>query len=237
MEVVGTLYGAAVVLKKIQASVTQSVVGVPQISSAGNAAGITIATTTSLAEAVGINYDTATYVTAQQTDGTSAERVLTVSINPDQMVRAFFSGSASTGAALTIRDVSTASTAGTAITTGDDWSSPTMDEGAVWGYDGANVGQLRKITSVSTTAATVTVPFDYDTVVGDNFLYAPVFPFRRGTVTLTTALTQVRQDIATATNTGAFQCIELFAGDIGAEGRTTSYMIGVFQNHILHPLA
>jgi hypothetical protein len=73
------------------------------------------------------------------------------------------SGGATSDTALSSQTVTTASSGGTAITTAAEWSSPTYDEGVTWGYTGANAGRLRKVTSVSSTAGTVTIPFDYAT--------------------------------------------------------------------------
>jgi hypothetical protein len=86
--------------------------------------------------------------------------------------------------------VTTASSGGTAVTTAAEWSSPTYDEGVTWGYTGANAGRFRKITSVSSTAGTVTIPFDYATAVGDVFLRAPYWPMQTVTIQLTTTLEQ-----------------------------------------------
>lgn len=233
MKVAGTLSGGAPVVKKYQVAASVDNVGVPLLVSAANGAGLAACTTTSTVDMVGINLDTATYVTAQQTDGTSAERTVSMVINPDAIIHARLSGSATEGTALTQFDVTTASTDGLTITTGDAWNSPTYDEGIAWGYDGANAGQQRKITSVDGTSATVTVPFDYDTVVGDNFLRAGVSPMGLQTVQLTTAFQEVDASVAVATNEAEFMVIEVVGNDEGAEGTLTSYVLMVSTDHIL----
>src|SRR5690606_3729539 len=184
-------------------------------------AGVTPCTTTAAADVVGISLDTATYVTAQQTDGTSANRMISVVVNPLGVYRYLMSGGATEGTALTQYDVTTASTDGLTVTTGDDWSSPEFDEGAIWGYDGANTSQLRKITSTAATAATVTVAFDYDTVVGDNFLRAPYWPADATALTLqfTTNLYQANAAIAVGTG-AAVNIVELEAYDKASDGST-----------------
>lgn len=237
MEYSGRLGGGSPLMMKFQIDSTIANRGVPLTQPVDADAGLVIGTTTNIDNMVGVNLDTATYVTAQQTDGTSAARRVTVIINPDAIWKARLSGAAAEGTALTFRDVTTASTDGLAVTTGDDWTSPTMDEGVVWGYDGPNAGAFRKITSVSVTAATVTVAFDRDTVVGDNFLYAPIWPMENHTVTLTTNLQEVRQDAAVSVITAALVCINVELKDLGGEGTRKSYGYFVSGNHILGAIA
>lgn len=230
MEAAYAINGSKHHVKKYQIGATVANVGVPLLVPAASGAGVVLATTTGAANMVGCNLDTATYVTAQQTDGTSAERTVSIVVNSDMVYKALLSGAAAEGTALTLFDVTTASTDGLAITTGDAWNSPTYDEGVVWGYDGANPGQARKLTSVSATAGTVTVAFDRDTVVGDNFLRAPFWPTGTTTAQLTTNLYQV--DASIAVGTGAeFECIELTLNDLNENGRTNSYVFLVSRSH------
>ena len=187
--------------------------------------GITEGATTTLADCVGMNLDTATYVTAQQTDGTSANRVVSVITNPFAVYKYLMTQGATNGAALTLYDVTTASTDGLDITTGDAWNCPTYDEGVVWGYDGANAGQARKITSVSATAATVVVAFDNDTVVGDNFMRAPYWPNDAAAITAQFSTTIDQADASIAVGTGApVVIVELVLKDISDNGRSNSYV-------------
>lgn len=219
------------VLKKYQVAASNSVLGLPYLIPAANGAGVVLATTTGAADAIGVNVDAAgTYVTAQQSDNSDTARLTSIIINPLAVYRMLLSGGATEGTALTLYDVTTASAAGTAVTTGDDWTSPEFDEGTVWGYDGANAGKARKITSTSSTAATVTVAFPLDTVVGDNFLRCPYNPGQTTTIQLTTALTQA--DASIAVGTGApFRVVELVLNDIGGNGRTSSYVLAVLGDH------
>lgn len=145
MELAGLLCGGAPVIKKYQVAQTVDNVGIPLLASTEAEAGLDAPTTTNAADMVGLNLDTATYVTAQQTDGSSAERTVSVIINPDIILKALLSGGGAENTALTLYDITTATSDGLDVTTGDDWSSPQFDDGAVWGYDGANAGQIRKI--------------------------------------------------------------------------------------------
>lgn len=231
MELAYTLHGNAPLLKKYQCNSSSTAVGQPWVIPGANNAGVVIATTTGAADMVGVNLDSATYVTAQQTDGTSAERQLTLIVNPDAVWKIKMSGGATENTALDLHTVTTANTAGTVITTGTAWDSATFDEGFVWGYEGANAGQARKITSVSSTAGTVTVAFDQDTVVGDTFLRCPYSPIQGITIQLTTLLTQADASIAVGTGAG-FKTVELILNDITNSGRTNSFVLAVPTDHV-----
>lgn len=216
-------------MKKYQVNETMATAGVPVRIPTSSGTGVVLASTTDAQDLVGVTADTATYVTAQQTDGTSAERLVSVNINPTAVWQCLMSGGATEGTALTLYDVTTASTDGLTVTTGDSWSN--FDEGVAWGYSGANAGQARKITSASATAATVTVAFDYDTASGDNFLRAPYWPAQTTNVQLTTNLYQA--DASIVVGTGAhFTVVEMILNHIGAEGRTKSYVLIYARDHV-----
>lgn len=232
MELAYTLFGSAPLMKKFQVNATVARAGVPHLIPGAGNAGLVLGTTTGATDLVGVNLDTATYVTAQQTDGSSAARMITVVINPDAVWRMLMSGGATENTALALQTVTTASTTGLDVTTAASWTSTEFDEGYVWGYDGANAGQARKITSTSATAGTVTVAFDQDTVVGDNFLRCPYSPMQGATIQLSTLLTQA--DASIAVGTGApFRPIELLLRDINLEGRTNSFVLAVSNSHAL----
>lgn len=232
MNFAGLLSGGAPVIKKYQISASLTVLGTPLVASAANAAGLSAGTTTAVTDMVGCNLDLATYATAQGTN--SPEALASILINPDAIWQIFMSGGATAGTAETTRSVTTASTDGLSVTTATDWSSPTTDEGTIWGISGANAGQVRKITSVSGTAATVTVAFANDTVIGDVFGFAPIQPHTLQTLTLTSDLAEFRQDVAVATNTAKFLCIEIRPNNwVAGTGRP--YILAIARDHILNP--
>ena len=228
------LTGGAPLKMGFQINETLSTAGIPVLAPGAGNAGVQISTTTSWANVVGVTLDTATYVTAQQTAPDVAEREVDVIISPTAVFRALMSGGATEGTALTLRNVTTASTDGLAITTGDDWSSPTMDEGVAWGYDGANAGLKRKITSVSTLAATLTVAFDNNLAVGDNFLFGPwwFLDDTANNIQTSTLLTEADASIAVGTG-GAAKIIDMELRDIGGDGTTRSYVLFIFDDHAL----
>ena len=241
MEFAGLLGGGAPTIMKYPVSQTVDNVGVPQLLPAAAGAGLTEATTTGADGMVGVNLDLATYNTAQQSDGSDPQELISVIVTPDAMYKALLSGGATEGTALTQYDVTTATTDGLDVTTGDNFGSPDFDSGSVWGYDGANAGHLRKITATSSSAITVTTAFPYDHAVGDNFLIAPFTPMMGQTVTLTTNLYQVNASVAVATNTAALRCIRLrgeqYAADKGSDGTTNSHVLLVSGNHVLANVA
>lgn len=234
MEYAYSLTGnSAPVMKKYQVA-ANTIAGIPLLIPAAGGAGLATSTTTSAANMVGVTLDSATYVTAQQTDGSSAEREVTMIVNPDAVWRMKLSGGATENTALTLLPVTTLSSTGLVVTTASAWDSPTFDEGVTWGYDGANGGSFRKVTSVSGTAGTVTVAFDQDTVVGDNFLRAPYWPCQSVAIQLSTLLTQADASIAVATG-AEFVPVELDLRDITDQGQTNSYVYAIPGDHVWGP--
>lgn len=241
------LYGSNPIVKKFQFGVTLTAAGIPFTVPALNTAGVVIGTTTGATDLVGISLDKGTvsrigppqstypapYTTTQGSGASSAERVVSLIINPFAVWSWKMCQGATEDTALTLRAVTTASSGGTAITTAESWTGTEYDEGVTWCYSGANVGQFRKITSTSSTAGTVTIPFDYATVVGDNFIRAPYWPMQTVTIQLTTALTQA--DASIAVGTGApFRVVELLLRDQGDAGQTNSFVFGVSNSHALN---
>lgn len=232
MECIGILNGGAPYLPKFQVSASLTRLGIPLLAVADGEAGLDVGGTTAVNDMVGCNIDLATYGTAQVAGG-SPEALVTIIANPDAIWQILMSGGAASGTAETERDVTTAASDGLSVTTGDAWNSPTVDEGVIWGVFGANMGQLRKVTSVSGTAATVTVAFDNDTVIGDLFSWAPVCPWSLQTITLTTELDEFRQDVAVATNTAEFTCIGINPNDwLGSNKRPFGLFLAA--DHLLN---
>ena len=234
MELGYTLSGSAPVMKRYQIGVTNTNSGVPYTVPAAGTAGVVIGTTTGATDLVGVSVDPpGTYNTAQQSDFSDPAKYVRLIINPDAVWKLLMSGGATENTALALQTVTTLSADGLTITTAAEWSNPTYDEGHAWGYSGANVGIARKVTSVSTTAGTLTVALPNDTVVGDTFLRAPYTPMQAVTVQLTTNLTQA--DASIAVGTGApFRVIELLLNSLSGDGRTNSYVLAASNSHALN---
>lgn len=210
MQYMGNFSGSAPVIRKFKASATGYVPGIIMLASAANASGqMSISTTTSGANALGLLLDSANPITGEtltySTTQGDPEAVFSVLINPDQMLRAQMVTGA-TGTAITGDTIATASSNGLTAVGGTSVASPDMDEGILWYTSGANVGKSRKITSTSSVTATVIVPFVAN-AVGDTFCYAGVNLGLQG-VTMTTDLKNVRADIAIATG-ATYSCVGL----------------------------
>lgn len=236
------IYGSVPVVKKFQFGVTLTQTGIPFTIPAAGTAGVVIGTTTGATDLVGLSIDQgtdriggaqSTYTTTQGSGAASAERVVSLIINPFAVWAWKISATEVANVAIVLQTVTTASAGGTAVTTAAEWSSPTVDEGVTWGYSGANAGRFRKVTSVSATAGTVTIPFDYGIVVNDEFLRAPWWPMQTVTIQLGTNLTQA--DASIVVGTGApFRVVELRLRDLSDSGRTNSFVLGVSNSHALN---
>lgn len=234
MELAYILGGGAPIIKRYQMGVTNANTGVPYTVPAAGTAGVVIGTTTGATDLVGMSIEApGTYGTAQNSDNSDPAKTVALVINPDAVWDALMSGGATENTVLAQHTVTTASTDGLTVTTATEWSNPTFDEGTTWGYSGANAGKARKITSVSTTAGTLTVAFPADTAVGDIFLRAPYNPMQTVTVQLTTNLYQA--DASIAVGTGApFRVIELILYGLAQEGASTSRVRFMSNSHALN---
>jgi len=207
-----------------------TVAGVPMTAPTDGETGLAQPTTTTATGMVGVSIDGATYSTTQSSDGSDIEANVTVVVSPDAVFKVKMAGGATEDTVLALQAVTTASTDGLAVTTAAEWSNPTYDQGHVWGFDGSNVGLKRMITSVSSTAGTVVVPF-HDTVVGDNFLRCPYAPGATTTMQLTAAFTQANAIIAVGTG-APFTCVKLDLRDSSDSGQTNSFVYVVAGDHL-----
>ena len=90
------LSGAAPVIKRYKIGASVGVAGIPLLDISTGTGGVRVATTTSLANCIGLGLDTATYSTVQA----ATEGVVSVVINPDAIIRARLSGAATDGTQL-----------------------------------------------------------------------------------------------------------------------------------------
>lgn len=231
------LSGGAPIIKKFQVNAT-TIAGVPVRKGGSNTKGLIVGTTVACVGMVGCTLDGATYQAAQNADGSDQQALVSVIINPHAVWKAKLSGGATENTALALFAVTTASSDGLSVTStsATDISSPTMDEGVIFGYDGANAGIGRKITSVAATVATVITAFPRDTVVGDRFTVVPLCAAPYGYETnypqLTTLLTQVDATAAVDTDNVNFNPIELELRDASMNGAGNSYVYMVSNGHV-----
>lgn len=120
--------------------------------------------------------DTIIYTTTQATIAANGEpgTARVAIITPDTLLRGpIFNGAF--GTALTELDITTADSAGTSVThAGDTITDIADDLGTVYCRSGANKGLYRIVTTGTTTAQTVTIPFPYTIAANDVFVMASV---------------------------------------------------------------
>lgn len=234
MEWAYDLGGAPVArLKKFQVAATNTVIGRIYVKNADSGSGIVLGSTTDATDFIGVNIDAAgSYVTAQQSDNSDTQRLTTLSVGPLSVYRARLSGGATDGTALTSRAITTADTTGLTLThSGYNSSSPTMDDGTVWGYSGANIGQVRKISTVANGSTVVFVAFRYDIASGDTFLFAPISPAGSLAFQATTNCTEIDATAAIASDCEAI-VVEMILGDASGNGTTDSYALVQFADNL-----
>lgn len=233
MQFENTLSGTAPRIMKFQIA-ADTIANIPLLIPVADGAGLAQPTAFSAANMVGVTLDAGTFLTAQQADDADPAATVSVIVNPDAIWEATLSGDATEGTALATRSVSTLSATGLVVTTGDDWATPSVDEGTIWGFDSSNQGIVRKVTSVSVTAATVTVAFPFDTAVGDLYAWANFHPMQSPTVTLTANFAAIRaQGVAVSVVAAEFVPIEIRAKDLGDNGLTQSSALLMSQDHAL----
>ena len=190
---------------------THSDAGIVTTAPGANQAGMMVSTTGAMTDAIGVTYDTGTYVTAQQTDGTSAERKVKVCVSPDAVYRALMSGGGTEGTALTQFTVTAATADGLDVTdTATDWTSPASDEGGIFFTTGVNKGQFRKVITEGGAEATIGTAFDNDHAVGDRGFLVPwwFLDITSDGLTTTALLTQADASAST-TSGGAVKIVDL----------------------------
>lgn len=233
MELAYVMNGGAPLIKKYQIGEAMATAGVPVEIGAVTDDGILLVETTTALDTIGVTLDTQdTLVTAQQGDNSDPSRLVSVIVNPDAVFRARLSGGAASGTALTAQTVTTASADGLDVTTGFDYSSPTMLGGVVWGATGANTNIARKVTSVAATLVALQTALPVDTVVGDTFYNANVtLQPANAFVQLTTTLDELDATSAYDTDNNNFRVIDLELRDDADGGGTHSFaFINVFDH-------
>ena len=235
-----SMYGGAAFIRKFKlgsSTVFQTLTGVPALVAQTGTGGVVGATTGGGTDCLGCSLDTGTYTTTQS--ASMVEGVISVAINPDAVWAFRMSGTAAEGGSLLLTTNSAASSGGTAITiTAGDAApnSPTMLDGMAYCVSGNNVGQSRRVTTVTATVATLLVPFPNAIAAGDTFLILPFFVGSLGTLggsnlTLTTNLTEA--NAITASTTSAFNArhVEIIVDTQGLP-RANSYLLTIPLDHI-----
>lgn len=222
--------GSAPIIKKYQIGEAMSTAGVPVlVPTLADTDGLLLCSTTAAADAVGVTMDAqATRNTAQQTDNSDPAVYVSVIVNPDAVYRAKLSGGATSNTVLPTQTNTVASTTGLLTTLG---LGTAYDDGYIWGYSGANVTILRKVTGVAGTNETPIVAFPFDIAVNDTFLAATFGPAELAGMQLTSTLEQINAT-ADLQSTDNFRCVDFEQKDATEEGNGNSYAYITIFDHI-----
>lgn len=231
MEMMGTIGGGAAVMKRYIATATVVNAGVPFISTAdgGTNIGEVLAMTTSTALTqgnIGLGVDTTGTVAAAITD--TNDVLVTIAVNPDLIIRAKMNNGSTEDTALTIVTVTSASATGIVL-----GGYTSLAGESVWGYDGANKGQLRKFDD---TSGGVGISFANAIANGDRFLTAAgnrcmtlaagnPFP------DITTLLTQMDVDTAGTADNDNFTIMDGQFGTEDDDGENNSFYHLIQNRH------
>jgi len=236
MEVLGTIGGGAPVMKRYMAGETMSNAGVPVISTDdGGAGGANIGEVQLMAAAgtalaadesmVGLAIDSSGTISATAT----TDLFVTVAVNPDLIIRAKMTNGATEDTALTIITTSADSATGVTLTgfTSDDGES-------VWGYDGANKGEIRKFDS---TDGGVAIRFPNAITNGDRFLVAcgnrcMASASAVNYPDLSTARTQLDAETDADASADTFAIFDIEAGTEDNDGANNSFYNVVAYRHL-----
>lgn len=181
-------------------------------------------TTTSLADCLGLALSAGTYAVA-------TEATVSVIVNPLAVHRCRLYGGAATAALNT--DTNTA--ASTTVLSAATIDAADMHPGMLYMLTGANAGLSRVVTAwVAATTVTTTVQFPANMAVGDIGL---IVPFKTGTQggTFTTALTELRQDIAYGTG-ATFTVVDVELERPINSANPVVYVDFIVNNHAFNPV-
>ena len=230
MNSAGYLCGGGPRLEKYQIGETISDPGVPlEAAALADVDGVAIHEQDEGLMSIGLGLEAVTRLTAQQSDNSDPQRLITVDVRPDIILRARMCGGQTSGTALSEFTNTAASTDGTTLTFSG--SQAVYDDGYAIGATGANAGAYRKITAVTTTATAV-IPFQFDVAANDTFYLSTVGPGERAGVGLTTDWTEVdvTDDEQDENNFRVVRWGRI--GPKGQRGATESFLHMVFCEHI-----
>lgn len=233
MRVRGHLYGGAALVRKLQAGVTVASGGITLACplEAGTDIGMVqpILASTAAQVQAGVSEDASGTIAAT---GVSREDILvSVNVRPDAIIRGRMSGSSTAGTALTANPTTGASATGV-VTTG----VTTIDDGGVYGYDGANMGELRR---ADDNAGSLSMAMPSAIALGDNFLVGNGYPFSGAAAAAGDNLffdfTTDLLEIDAATDVGDmdnFVCFDMFV-QVGDDALSGSYYELCYNDHML----
>lgn len=230
MEVLGTLSGGSIVVKRYMASATMSTAGI--VVTAHDAMATDIGEVTAAVAAgaamevmTGVTVDVTTEAVAatgvESTDAISVDVV----VNPDAIYRTRMSQTAANDA-ITQQTTTGASATGVLVT-----GVTTLNEGICWGFSGSNIGDYR----ITDGSAAPSINWINAVAIGDVYLVASGSPNglipTQETWDLTTDLTEVIIGAASADNDN-FKALDVETRGIDEDGDNNSYYHMIANNHI-----
>lgn len=231
------LSGSKIARRKMRVGISVTSPGVPLIGPTANNEGVLLGATTTSVDAVGMSTDTATYNTAQQTDGSDPTEWVDVIINPDAVWMSRLSGGATTGTALTAYFNTVASSTGILLTPsatsgGSTVTTSNFDDCPIFCYSGANAGLYRRAEPADGTDINLTQAFRRALAVDDRFFGCPLTEGGIASVTWVTDLTEVNAAVTVSANVAStWRAVDLILNDIGADGLTKSYVNVICCDH------
>jgi hypothetical protein len=228
MEFSYTLSGATPRKRLVILGEQSDVAGVPLIAGTAAKAGPIKASTTAAVDTLGvqINVPTNSYQTAKNTDNSENASIAEVIVSPDAVYKVRLSGSSTSGTALTTYTASATASDGATATFAS--LASTFDEGTLHCITGANKGVSRRIASITTNVATLTVAFPAAITSGDEFIVVPYAPDTAlQYVQLTSDLTELDASVAVDTDNVNFRVVEMKLA-----GVSDSYAYVVAADHL-----
>lgn len=228
MEFSYTLSGATPRKRLVILGEQSDVAGVPLIAGTAALAGPIKASTTAAVDTLGvqINVPTNSYQTAKNTDNSENASIAEVIVSPDAVYKVRLSGSSTSGTALTTYTASATASDGATATFAS--LASTFDEGTLHCITGANKGVSRRIASITTNVATLTVAFPAAITTGDEFIVVPYAPDTAlQYVQLTSDLTELDASVAVDTDNVNFRVVEMKLA-----GVSDSYAYVVAADHL-----
>jgi hypothetical protein len=232
MEIIGTLSGGAVVMKRYQAgtSISNGGASISGAITAGTDLGsveVTGKSTAPVVHTVGVNIDTTTETAIDATTGTDSSILVTVGVNPDAIIKAKMNTGDTEDTALAQLTPSSASSTGVTV------NATALLNGPIWGYSGNNASSVRKC---SNTNGAVAIAFDSGVLTTDRYLFGAVYPCTALASAnhfwdLTANSTQVVSSTI-ITDTDNFVCLDLELRDSGDDGANNSFVHMIANRHL-----
>ena len=228
MEFSYTLSGATPRSRRVILGEQSDVAGVPLIAGTAAKAGPIKASTIAAVDLIGVqtNVPTNSYQTAKNEDNYENASVAEVIVSTDAVYKARLSGGSTSGTDLTTYTASATASDGATVTFAS--LAVGFDEGTLHCIEGANRCISRRIASITTNVATLTLAFPAAVTSGDKFIVLPYAPDTAlQYVQLTSDLTELDASAVVDTDNANFRVVEM-----KLDGVSNSYAYVVAVDHL-----